>query len=137
MSSQDQRRLFAERLAVAAASAKVQLSPTRFAEGFNAISDDSISIHAARKWIVGESIPAQNRLQVIAEWLGVRASWLRFGEGELGTESAVESRKINFSADELKVIADLRQLPAEEKKIVRELIGVLASSRRVLTRKPR
>lgn len=37
--------------------------------------------HAARKWLFGEAIPAQERLHVLAEMLGTSHHWLRFGEG--------------------------------------------------------
>jgi len=40
----------------------------------------SVSFQAVRRWLRGEAVPTQDRLQVLAEWLGVDAHWLRFGE---------------------------------------------------------
>ncbi len=40
-----------------------------------------VTIHAARKWLLGEAIPTQARLRVLARWFGVSTEWLRFGEG--------------------------------------------------------
>lgn len=55
-------------------------SPTQLARHFNAqFAGPAITIHAARKWLVGESIPTQEKLRVLSKWLGVSAEWLRFG----------------------------------------------------------
>lgn len=40
----------------------------------------SVSFQVVRRWLRGEVVPTQDRLQVLAEWLGVDAHWLRFGE---------------------------------------------------------
>ena len=32
-----------------------------------------VTLHAARKWLLGEAIPAQDKLRVLAAWLGVTA----------------------------------------------------------------
>ena len=44
-----------------------------------------VTVHAARKWLVGEAIPTQEKLRTLADWLGVPADWLRFG-GEQRSE---------------------------------------------------
>lgn len=57
-------------------------SPTRLAREFNRRTPGApVTLHAARKWLNGEAVPAQDKLRVLAEWLGVGADWLRFGEG--------------------------------------------------------
>jgi hypothetical protein len=57
-------------------------SPTRLAREFNRRTPGApVTLHAARKWLNGEAVPAQDKLRVLADWLGVGADWLRFGEG--------------------------------------------------------
>lgn len=56
-------------------------SPTRLAREFNRrYPGTPITLHAARKWLNGDALPAQDKLRVLAEWLGVGAEWLRYGE---------------------------------------------------------
>lgn len=35
---------------------------------------------AARKWLKGEAIPTQDKIHILARWIGVSPQWLRFGE---------------------------------------------------------
>lgn len=68
-------------------------SPTRLAREFNRrYPGASVTLHAARKWLNGEAVPAQDKLRVLAGWLGVGADWLRFGEdgGHTASYQAVE-----------------------------------------------
>src|SRR3569833_1795615 len=59
-------------------------SPTQLAREFNIrFPGRPITVHAARKWLMGEAIPTQEKLRTLAQWLGVPAEWLRFG----GTET--------------------------------------------------
>ncbi len=62
-------------------AADIAVSPTAVQLKFNALSGDApISVYAVRKWIVGEAIPTQERVRVLAAWLGVSPNWLRFGQ---------------------------------------------------------
>ena len=45
--------------------------------------EKSITAHAVRKWLTGQSLPLHSRLIRLAEWLGVSPSWLMYGEGEM------------------------------------------------------
>lgn len=73
---------FASRLNAALVAAGFSDSPTRLCRAFNAFTDsDQVSMPSVRKWIMGESIPAQGRLVDLSTMLGVDAHWLRYGEG--------------------------------------------------------
>jgi len=39
----------------------------------------SITSHTARNWLLGKSIPMQDKLRVLADWLHVSADELRYG----------------------------------------------------------
>lgn len=40
----------------------------------------SITVQAVRRWLRGEAIPSQEKLQVLADWLKIEPHVLRFGE---------------------------------------------------------
>jgi len=71
---------FAERLRLALKGAGVRPSPTLLANEFNLrYWGKSITSHTARNWLLGKSIPMQDKLRVLADWLHVSADELRFG----------------------------------------------------------
>src|SRR6185437_4225807 len=89
-------------------------SPTQLAREFNVrFAGRPITVHAARKWLVGEAIPTQEKLRTLAHWLGVPAEWLRFGgalETARSTENASAEAPARFDSDAVKLIADLQRL---------------------------
>lgn len=50
-----------------------------------------VSVEAARKWLVGESMPDTARIQGIAQELGVAANWLLSGQDEPDGPKIAES----------------------------------------------
>ena len=104
-------------------------SPTELAREFNLrFGGQSITVHAARKWLVGEAIPTQDKMRTLSEWLQVRIEWLRFG-GDAQPVQNTGSIKTLRSSD-LKLIADLRLLDDKHREIVREFIRILVRSYR-------
>lgn len=101
-------------------------SPTQLAREFNVrFAGRPITVHAARKWIVGEAIPTQEKLRTLAQWLGVPAEWLRFG-GEPRTDASSEGEASSrFESDDVKLINDLQRLDEHYRVIARELIRML------------
>lgn len=128
MNSSNERESFSERLQQALKNAHYSPdSPTRLAREFNIrFEGRPITVHAARKWLVGEAIPTQEKLRMIAQWLGVPAEWLRFG----GTEThATNGEPLNglsrFESADVKLIADLQRLDEHHRQIAREFIRML------------
>lgn len=100
-------------------------SPTQLAREFNIrFSGPPITVHAARKWLVGEAIPTQEKLRLLAQWLGVQTEWLRFGGDEIAPSADIDPVSRLASAD-VKLIADLHQLDERQQFIVREMIRAL------------
>lgn len=128
MNSANERESFSERLQQALKNAHYSPdSPTRLAREFNIRFDGRpITVHAARKWLVGEAIPTQEKLRMIAQWLGVPAEWLRFGGAENvsanGEDGPGASR---FESADVKLIADLQRLDEHHRQIAREFIRML------------
>lgn len=111
-------------------------SPTELARDFNIrFSGRPITVHAARKWLVGEAIPTQDKMRTLAEWLHVSIEWLRFGGDE--NVSATSTPASVFKSMELKMISDLRLLDDHHQMMVREFIRILlhANSRKPINGK--
>ena len=104
-SAELERARFAERVKTALAARDMPVSATVLQRIFNQRYPElAISVHAARKWIMGESIPAQARLRALADVLRVSANWLRFGEG------AEASKSKSLSAQEHMLVQQFRKL---------------------------
>ena len=122
--TQRQQVLFSKRLAVALEIAGVRLSPTTVQSEYNKRSGQPpITIHAARKWLIGEAIPTQDRIQILADWLNVTASWLRFGEEINNTKTQ------DLTSQEWQLINGFRQLDAKQKVSVVSLILTIPRGR--------
>lgn len=125
MSSEKERQAFSHRLQEAMRRADYMSdSPTQLAREFNLRFDGSpITVHAARKWLVGESIPTQEKLRILSQWLNVPAEWLRFGDGKVGREpvrhAAVTKR---LAPKDLALVEGLQRLSEEHRQIVRDVI---------------
>jgi hypothetical protein len=99
-------------------------SPTELARDFNIrFAGRPITVHAARKWLVGEAIPTQDKMRTLAEWLHVPIEWLRFGGDENGSGASTASPV--FQSSELKMISDLQLLDDHHQMMVREFIRIL------------
>lgn len=121
------RQEFSERLLQSLDRIGFSDSQTRLAEAFNHRSGgDTVSVHGARKWLTGGSIPTQARLVVLAKWLGVDAAWLRFGDG---ATAPPESSTPNGVLGNLH--SDLDLLSESEATIVRGLVDALFKVRKL------
>jgi hypothetical protein len=66
-----ERAQFAKRVAAALVARGMPASPTELQRAFNARNPKlAVSVHAARKWLMGEAIPTQARLRELAAVLG-------------------------------------------------------------------
>ncbi len=91
----------------------------------------SISNQAAWGWLNSRSLPTQDKLQVLAEWLKVAPEVLRFGEAVRAKARAHQRRwdeSLNYT--EREVIDAYLQLPAPQRKVVREVVLALAQVQR-------
>jgi transcriptional regulator with XRE-family HTH domain len=126
MKASIEREDFSERLQLALRNADYSPdSPTQLAREFNIrFAGRPITVHAARKWLVGEAIPTQEKLRTLAQWLGVPAEWLRFGGGD---DKSAESGDptLRFESADVKLIADLQRLDETYRVIAREIIRML------------
>jgi len=127
MKSISERDAFSQRLAKALKDSKVDVgSPTVFAREFNRrYTGKPVSTHAARKWLMSESIPTQDKLRLLAAWLGVSAEWLRFGEGGSSGKYLVQSDRAHYNSPDIELISNINLLNTEHKQVVREVVLTL------------
>lgn len=89
------------------------------------------SVTSARKWLSGEAIPRLDKLKAIADWLGVRVSWLRDGdEPKYKSEKLVNKMSVNRFASlpnhYRRLFENLEQLSVREKHAIMELVKTMA-----------
>ncbi|MEY3721526.1 MAG: hypothetical protein RL618_2045 [Pseudomonadota bacterium] len=125
MNSNHERLEFSKRLQQALRNAEYSPnSPTQLAREFNErFAGHPVTVHAARKWLQGESIPTQEKLRALASWLEVPADWLRFGNA---AEQRAKGQAAALSPTDSKIIGMLEQLDEHHKAIALELLRTLA-----------
>lgn len=122
----DERINFSDRLKSSLLSARIPTSPVRFVREFNARANGaSVTQYAARKWLNGEAIPTHERIVILAHWLGVHPSWLRFGDAENGAYEREDTFDAHLSADQLRLIRDIALLPVPSQELVRDMVDSL------------
>ncbi len=113
---------FSRRLRLALKRSGHSSNITTFASDYNARAGALIvTVSAARKWLLGRSMPTQPRLQVLADWLDISVDWLRFGSS--ATPALAHQTAANVAASLL--LQDLSRLEPSGKMLVRELVTVL------------
>ena len=110
-----ERSAFSERLKRALSEFdSTLLSATVLAREFNRRSKQStISTTTAYKWLSAESIPQQEKLAFLANWLRVPVQWLRFGDE---TDTTVMSVRDKRRQD--KLLSDYATLTERDKKLI-------------------
>lgn len=127
-SSREERSAFSARLQQALCQLDYSPeSPTALAREFNIrFAGKPITVHAARKWLVGEAIPTQEKLRTLAGWLGVPSNWLRFG-GHFDLNASLgrgcDNKKI--MPRDVAFLENLGRLREEYRELVRQFVQML------------
>ena len=119
---------FADRLRLALKGMGVRPSPAVLANEFNLrYWGKSISSNTARNWLLGKSIPMQDKLRVLAEWLHVSADELRFGTLVPAAKSALAgSDLVTFTMQDRDMLAKYQTLSLADRKTVCDVVVALA-----------
>lgn len=116
---------FSKRLNAAITSAGYRPGPTVVARNYNLRADGAaVTVHAVRKWLVGESFPTHEKMLILAAWLDVSPHWLRYGEISKKNNKEV-SNMLMLPEEEIRLLKDFRFLHAGAKEVVRELVESL------------
>ena len=121
---------FTERLRAAMIQAGYVVSPSVLEHEFNLRwPGKSISNQAAWGWLNNRSIPTQDKLQVLAEWLKVEPDVLRFGTAvRLSVRQHQKRWEEGVSHVERETFDAFLQLSASQRKIIREVIFTFAKA---------
>ncbi len=119
----DERVDFADRLCSALIAAHQPTGPSAFARAYNLRADGAaVTSHAARKWLRGEALPTQEKVLILARWLNVHASWLRFGDAENGMYQLGNIGEQALTSEQLVLINDVISLPPSSQVIIRDMV---------------
>lgn len=131
-----ERMNFSQRLIDTLASSRsLGASPTALACEFNFhFVGKPVTVHAARKWLVGDAIPTQDKLRALANWLGVSVEWLRFGStGQSGMNGGSGAGDASPQAGLIRLYLSL---PHKERELTRDFIEMLVAKNRRENSKP-
>jgi hypothetical protein len=110
--AQKQQSLFSKRFVASLEILGIPTSPTILQREYNIRSNQPpITSHAARKWLMGEAIPTQDRIKILADWLNVSPSWLRFGEDDIDGKKHTR----DMTAQEWRLVHGFRRLTDKQK----------------------
>lgn len=126
----DQKLEFAERLQAAMRAAGLEPRPAVLLNLFNThYWGRSVSFQAVSRWLRGESIPEQDKLITLAEVLKIEPEVLRFGEGIRRSVQQHHQRwQEGVGYLERETFDAFLQLPAPQRKIIREVILTFAKA---------
>ena len=114
---------FGVRLCKAMQTQGVPLRPSVLEREFNRrYWGKPITLQAVRRWMRGEAIPSQDKLQVLAEWLKIEPQVLRFGEQAVRSAQVAHQRWEALSYAERETLDAFLQLPIEHRRVVQQVI---------------
>jgi len=124
---------FSERLRTAMKAQRLEISAAVLEREFNRHwSGTPVRRQTAWKWLNGEAIPTQEKLQELAKWLKIEPHHLRFG-GRVLQHLSVQEKRWDEGAGyiERETFDAFLQLPASQRKIVREVILAFAKAQKI------
>lgn len=115
---------FAARLIAAMIELGYEPKPAVLEKQFNLhYNGEPMTLHGVRRWLKGETLPPQDKLIALAEWLRIPPDELRYG-AEIKTEIQQARRHWDDAIQhhERETFEAFLSLPAAQKKVVREVI---------------
>ena len=124
MEEKNEKDAFATRLRAAMEQAGHPARPSVLEREFNTrYWGRSMTLQGVRRWLQGEAIPPQDKLQVLAELFGVEPHHLRFGGGHRIAEPKQAWQAVG--ARERRVIDAFLALPQRKRELVGALVEAL------------
>ena len=117
----NEKEEFGKRLVAAIEAAGYAKRPSVVEKHFNSRYWGSpVTFQAVRRWLRGESIPEQDKLVVLAEWLQVESHELRYGVPDSKIGKGDKPWYVGLSVDEYELIQALLALPADKEEDLHE-----------------
>jgi hypothetical protein len=122
-----EKSLFADRLRAALKDAGVRVSATVIANEFNLrYWGEGISSHAARNWLMGVSVPKQDKLMILSKWLKISPEGLLFGTPP--PRSIDENMKVDpMSLVDQQLVSRYLGLDPDHRRVVRDVVEGLSA----------
>lgn len=119
---------FAERLRAAMEAAGYEAKPAVLEREFNTrYWGRAMTLHGVRRWLRAETLPSQEKLLVLAEWLGVPPQQLRFGSE---VAQRVQQRRARWDSgigyQDRDIFEAFLKLPVPQRRLIREVILTFA-----------
>lgn len=119
---------FADRLRDAMRAAGYEPRPVVLEREFNTrYWGKPMTLHGVRRWLRGETLPTQEKLLVLAEWLGVPPQQLRFGSE---VAQRVQQRRARWDSgvgyQDRDIFEAFLKLPVPQRRLIREVILTFA-----------
>lgn len=120
----NEKAAFAERLAAAMRRAGLEPRASVLEKEFNTrYWGRAVTYQAVARWLKGEAIPSQEKLEVLAELLAVEPQVLRYGEGVvMRVRERQQLWMDGIAPAERDLLEAFMKLPAARRKILREVI---------------
>lgn len=122
---EQEKAAFARRLVAAMRAKGWDPRPSVLERRFNAVHwGRPITPHGVRRWLLGQTIPHQDRLVTLARLLEVDVNYLRFGTA--GLPVAIAEPQVRWDEDigwsERELFMAFLRLPIPQRRVVREVI---------------
>ena len=118
-----ERLEFSARLRQALENAHIGQMPAEFIRAYNARADGStVSVHAGRKWLEGESVPTHEKILILSRWLSVDPTWLQFGAESASGASMDVISEANLPTPQMLLLNDILALPEPAQRTIREIV---------------
>jgi transcriptional regulator with XRE-family HTH domain len=130
--SSQEKLAFAKRLEDAMLAAGYEPKPAVLEREFNTRHwGKPMTLHGVRRWLRGETLPPQDKLRTLAEWLKLTPEELQFGRD---TAHRVESPRHRWGAEigyqDRELFEAFLKLPVPQRRVVREVILALTLAAR-------
>lgn len=127
MKNDDERTLFAKRLALAMQSKGYEAKASILEREFNLnYSGKPMTLHGVRKWLIGEAIPSGDKLLTLAKWLEIPPEEFILNKN---IQIAIQQRDARWKQElgykDKEVFDAYTQLSSPHKKIIRDMIIAL------------
>lgn len=124
------KQQFAEGLKKAMEAAGYQAIPAVLAREFNLrYLGAPMTPHGVRRWLLGETLPSQEKVEVLASWLKITFQQLRPGSA---VSNMAREQRANWRAtipqQERDIVDAFLALPVQQRKIIREVILAFAKT---------
>jgi hypothetical protein len=124
------KQQFAERLVKAMEAAGHEAKPAVLEREFNLrYMGTPMTLHGVRRWLLGETLPSAEKMDVLGSWLKVSFAPARPGKAGkrmVREEGAKASWQASIPPQERELVDTFLALPVQQRKIIREVIMAFA-----------